>query len=97
MIIRHFDLVRIAILPLKADAPLIVNSNTILSLAVAMQFFQPIAGGHPDILKRLRSVQNQQLPEGSAAQLMGESFDWFTKEDSFRLSVTEASDHEVVS
>jgi len=43
-IVHNFNFMSIAFMPSEADAPLIVDTNTVLSLPVALQCFKPIAG-----------------------------------------------------
>ncbi len=42
MIIYNLNIKRISIAPDKADAPLQVNTNTVLTLPVSLQLFQVI-------------------------------------------------------
>jgi hypothetical protein len=51
MIVRDFDFVRIATTPNKADAPLVVNANRILTSPIAFQLFETISGRRPQVLK----------------------------------------------
>ncbi len=37
--------------PAKADAPLIIDANAVLSEAIALQSFKAIAGRHPQIIQ----------------------------------------------
>jgi len=46
MVVRDFDLVRIAILPLKTDAILLIDPNAVLSLTVPVQSLQPVTRWH---------------------------------------------------
>jgi hypothetical protein len=43
VVIGDFDVVGIAIFPVKTDSPLIVNSDAVLAFPIAMQPFQAIA------------------------------------------------------
>jgi hypothetical protein len=49
--------------PTKADAELVIDADTVLSLAVAGQGFQPVSGWYAQIFK---PVRNLQLPEFAA-------------------------------
>ena len=42
MIIHNFDRIRSIVFPDKTNPPLIIDSNAVLTLAVAMQAFQPV-------------------------------------------------------
>jgi len=43
VIVDDFDVMRIAIAPAEADAPLAVDADAVLSFAIALQRFQPVA------------------------------------------------------
>jgi hypothetical protein len=62
VIIHNLDFVRIAVLPDKADSPLIVDANTVLTLTVAVERFQPIAGGRREVAEFRSSIQLPQFP-----------------------------------
>ena len=49
MIINNFYVVGIAIPELKADTPLTINTNTILTLPIASQFLKPISRWYTQI------------------------------------------------
>src|SRR5690348_15691086 len=55
----HFE--RIAILPLEANAPLIVDAHAVLPFAVAFQGFEPICGWNPQIVHGRGVVEHTQL------------------------------------
>lgn len=43
VVVNEFDLVRVAVQPSKADAPLIVDANTMLSGAITFELLEAIA------------------------------------------------------
>ena len=43
MVIHDLDIVRIARSPVEADAPLIVDADAVLTLAIAVKSFETIA------------------------------------------------------
>jgi hypothetical protein len=51
MIIDNFDVVCIAIAPLKTDAPLVIDPNAVLTQTIASKLFQVIPRGHAQIGK----------------------------------------------
>ena len=61
MIINNLYIVRIAVMPAKADSPLIVNANAILSFSIPNKFFQTIRWWYSQVLQELRSLENFQL------------------------------------
>ena len=60
MIIRNFDVVRTILAPHKADPPLLINSDAVLSLAVTRQPFEPIARERGECLECVGRVQDTQ-------------------------------------
>jgi hypothetical protein len=64
VIIYNFDIVGIAIAPDKADAPLVVDADTVLPFAIASQRFQVIARRRPQIAKFGGDIQLPQLSLG---------------------------------
>jgi hypothetical protein len=47
-----------AIGPLKADPPLVVNTDAVLAPPIALQCFQPVAGQSGEIFQARRRVQS---------------------------------------
>jgi hypothetical protein len=64
MIVDDLNVPGFAIVPHKTDPPLIVNANAALTLAVAVQSLQTIAGRHTQIVELLRRVDRKQLRAG---------------------------------
>jgi len=62
VIVDDFDVVSVAIFPNEANAPLTINANAMLALAVASQCFQAVARGSQQVLQRSRTMEVQQLP-----------------------------------
>ena len=61
MIINEFNIVCIASLPFKTNAPLIINTNAVLTLPVAFKRFQLIAQRLPEVLEITGTVQIDKL------------------------------------
>jgi hypothetical protein len=40
--VHDFDIICTIVFPMKTDAPLIIDTNTVLPLSVATQLFQPV-------------------------------------------------------
>jgi hypothetical protein len=43
MVVNELDFVSVVILPAEAEAPLVVDSDGVLTLAIALQRFEPVA------------------------------------------------------
>ena len=57
MVVDDFDIERLATLPAKADAPLIVDTDTVLPRTIAAELFKPIARWGEQIAQVLCVVQ----------------------------------------
>ena len=64
MIVHDFHIVGIAVAPNKADAPLVVNADAVLSFSIAFQRFQVIAWWRLQIAKFGGDIQLPQLSLG---------------------------------
>ena len=51
MVIDYFNIFRTCIRPTKADTPLIVDTNAVLTGTITLECFKVIAGWHPQIIK----------------------------------------------
>jgi hypothetical protein len=61
VVIRNFHIVGIAIAPDKANAPLVVDADAVLSFPIAFQYFQMIARRRLQIAKVSGNIQLSQL------------------------------------
>jgi len=93
--IYDFNVIRIAPGPPEADAPLIVDPDAMLAGTVALQFLQPVAGRHPQILQRLSGIDSHQPPQHGALERRGKAPDALPVEEMLRISIGEAPDHRI--
>ena len=70
MIFRDFNVLHVAIFPDEADAPLIVNANAVLMLAIASQLFEPVTRHRRQVIQSLRGVDHHQLPKRLLLELL---------------------------
>ena len=56
MVVRQFNVERIAVFPTKTDSVLIVDSNAVLSNPVPLQAFKPIPRGNSQIVQIVGTV-----------------------------------------
>ncbi len=61
VVIRDFNFPGVVIVPSKTNAVLIVNPDTELTFAVAMQFFEPVSGRISQVFQPNREVDSLQL------------------------------------
>ncbi len=92
MIIHDFHVVGVAAKPYKADAPLVVDADTVLSFAIAFHRFQMIAWWSPQIAKFDGDIQLPQLTLGRALKCPKAS-DALAGVNLFRFSRPERLNH----
>jgi len=92
VIVHNLDLVRVSVLPSKADAPLVVDANAVLTLSVAVQRFEPIARRDSQVLNSACSMQIKKLPPCLSLD-RAKPRNEFILEDPRRVAVFERSDH----
>jgi hypothetical protein len=80
-------------MPPKADSPLIVNSNAMLTLSVAGELLEPVSGWNEQVLQRFGRVQHQELTQSRALQLDGKCLDPLSTKDLRRSLIAEALNH----
>jgi hypothetical protein len=81
--------------PAKADTPLIVDADTVLTAAPTFELLQPVRRRYSEIGKRARCVKNQQLAEChslNTGKLLGVP----PFEDFLRLLAAELPDHDLI-
>ena len=64
VVIDDFHVVRIAVTPAEADAPLVIDPNAVLSFAFAFERLQPVCRGNTQIVERGRGIEHAQLAPG---------------------------------
>jgi hypothetical protein len=93
VVINDFYIVRVAIAPGEADAPPIVDANTVLTRPVARQPLQAVSRRDSQILDCLCGMDKDQLPVGSPLQVRGQAPGAFSAEDTFGFGVGETAYH----
>lgn len=71
MVVSNFYLFWCAIFPVKADAPLFVDSDGILSFAVAFENFKPIAWWNAKLVKFSHGVKLGEFTKSDATDIGG--------------------------
>jgi hypothetical protein len=94
MVVADFDIMGVAICETKADAPLIVDPNGELTVAISPQPFQLIAGRDTQIINDLRRIQGRQLPFCSFKNIARQPFGPSRQKEPFRLLILERPYHE---
>src|SRR6267154_3112141 len=92
MIIDDLNGVGVPVAPLKTDAPLVVDANTVLSNPITLQFLQPASRQRPESEHVRRRVEKVQLPE--CLPLNGlEAANRFPTKEPLGLRTAEGADH----
>ena len=93
VIVHNLDLESAAVSPDEAYAPLIVDPDAVLPLAIASQGFQPIRGRGPKVVERACRIQHLKLTPCDLGDICGKPFREFPLENRGGALVTEALDH----
>ena len=93
MIIHDFDLFRMTLPPYKADSPLVIDPQTMLSLAIPFQGFQPIGRGKTQILQVNSGVECVESHECSLLNVVWELPHELALEDFLRISIAKRANH----
>ena len=94
MVIHNLNFVRMAVLPPKTNAPLVVNADAVLSQPTALQSFQAVAGRHGHLAQFRSSVQSEQFASCAPLDRGRESAGQFRPEQPFGLCAREAQNHQ---
>ena len=93
VIVGDLDVVRVAVLPPEADAPLIVDANTVLPGAIPFQLLQAISGRDAEVLELLCGVHEAELPEQRTLEVGREAADTLALKQALGVPIGEALDH----
>jgi hypothetical protein len=93
MIIHDFDLFRVTRPPYKADSPLVIDPQALLSLALPFQGFQPMGRGKTQILQANSGVEGVQSHERSLLNGMRELPHELTLENFLRINIAKRANH----
>jgi hypothetical protein len=94
VVIGDLYIERAAFLEPEAHTPLVVDADTVLTLAVTLQGFQPIAGRDAQEGEIYRGVELLELAHGDRLNV-DESSDPLTFEQGFGFVAGEGQDHEL--
>jgi len=84
---------RSSLIPDKADPPLIIDPNRMLSLTVRSKCFEPIARGHAKIAEHPGLIQKTKLSERDVLDISRQSSAPTAGPDQFRFGIGEALNH----
>lgn len=70
MVVHDFHIIRIAILPAKANTPLLIDAYAVLAPPIAVQLFQPIGRGYAQRTQVGCGIEHPQFPHGHALNIL---------------------------
>ena len=93
MVIRNLDVVSIAVTPHEADAPLVVDSDTVLSRPLAFELFESVGRWDAQGIQLSNGLDHCELTRSDALNVLGDSSDKPSVENSLGLAVTKGLNH----
>ena len=93
MVVDDLDVGGIGARPAKTDAPLVVDADTVLALAIVAKLLQPVARRNPEIIEPPCRVDQSEFPEHHASELGWEASDGLARPEAFRVTIGESPDH----
>jgi hypothetical protein len=94
MIINDFDRGRVGALPDEANAPLVVDANTVLGCSATLKGFQPIARRHPKVIQFSGGMELNEFTESGALDVWRKSPGTLALPNLFRLFTGERLNHD---
>jgi hypothetical protein len=93
VVVDKLCIVSIAVGPGEADPPLVVDADAVLTPPITAKLLKPVARRRAQILKRLGSVQDEELPQHRTAKISRKPPNGFPVEEPFGVAIGEAPDH----
>ena len=93
MIIHDLNVEGVAVLPAKADPPLIIDVNAMLAGPTAFELLQTVARWNAEILELLGSIDEPQLAEHGPVQLGREPAHALALKETLGIPIGEALNH----
>lgn len=94
MVVNDLDLPGFTVSPNETDAPLFVDADTALPLAITPQDLQPIAGWYTQVVQPVGCLNNQELRPCMPLDLHGQTTNSPTDENGRRTFVGKALNHD---
>jgi len=93
VILAELDVVRVTVLETKADPPLIIDGDRVLTRTVCLESVESVPGEHAQIREWGRHMNGVQLAQGSPSNIRGDSPRLPGAKELFGLPVGEGFDH----
>lgn len=95
VVVNEFDIFCTSLFPNKADPPLRINADTMLTSTVADQPLQSISGWDSEVLDILRRMNQLKFPHGCPLDFAINTLDVILLPDPLGILVAEVSDHTI--
>ena len=95
MVVSDLDVIGISVNEPKADAPLVIDPDAVLTGAISFQRFEPISWRHPEIIQRLGGSHLTQLTQRHHVDPRIERRRALTTPQTLGFFAPERSDHEL--
>jgi hypothetical protein len=93
MVINNFDIIRMAVLPVEAYPPLIVDPDAPLAFSLTPQLFQPVSRRYAKKFQSCRAMDLGQFAQGYPMYVLRQSGCKCALKDLSRILVTKSLDH----
>jgi hypothetical protein len=94
VIVNDLDVEGIGSDPSKADPPLIVDADAVLSDTIGRKFLQTVCWRNPEVGEARSSVQHDKFAKCDAKEIGRELANLLPTEQPFGVRVAKATDHE---
>ena len=89
MVVNDLNPFWTSVAPPKADTPLIIDSDTVLSCSITAQMLEPVARRNPKILQTTRGVNLPQLAQRNASDARVKGRDSLPRKQALSLTIPE--------
>ena len=93
MVIYNFYFVSVLALPTKADAPSVIDPDTMLPGTIADELLEPVSGCGSQIIQGFSRIEEQQLSQSSSLNLRRKTPRSFSIKYLFRFPISKAAYH----
>ena len=93
VIVHNLDLIGVAVVPNKADAPLVVDADAVLTIVVARKSLKAITGRDSQVIQVRSVMEHHQLALRPALDMLREPADATAFGNRLGITVAVAPDH----
>lgn len=93
MVIRNLNLKGVSVLKSKTDAPLVIDSDAVLSFSISLQRFKSVAWRDSQFIHLKGGMDGYQFPQGNLLNRSWQSAGTLSLKDQFGFTALEAFYH----